>query len=288
MTAEPQRQRADAPPAGKRLDAVLAEDYPEVAEIAFGLYQEAQARGEDQEQRRIALEAAAEAGVPAAYMEQAAAILHQRRVAAARRTRRRRTLLLAGAAAVVLALAGWFGASALLDEPAPVPVVERFDGAPNQRWTLDVNPQSRATITFGAGSGREGVALIRVDRFGVRPADSTYYVNLDSTDGGKNLSGLESAVFLVRGEGLGQLRLYLERGANERWRSPPVPVTGEWQERRIPLDQFERQTRDAAGAWRVRDNEPPGRIDRLSFKLGSFINDAGSRGEVAIDDLRIE
>jgi hypothetical protein len=287
MTAEPHPQRA--PPAGpSRLDAVTAEDYPEVAEIAFGLYQQDEARSEDEEQRRIALEAATEAGVPAPYMEQAAAMLHERRVEEVRQRRRRRTLILAGVAAAVLALAGWWGVSRLTDEPAPVPVVERFGDAPDARWALDVNPESRAALIFGDEGGREGVARIRVDRFGARPSDDTYYVNLNSTDGSKDLKGLESAVFLVRGDGLGQVRLYLERGVNERWRSPPVAVTGEWQERRIPLGQFERQTRDAAGAWRVRDYTKPGRIDRLSFKAGTFVNDLGSRGEIAIDDLRIE
>jgi hypothetical protein len=287
-TESPPQPQPQRPPAARRLETVAPADMPEVAEIAFGLFQQDQARTAEQEDRRLALEAASEAGVPAEYMERAAEIFHQRRVETVLRRRRRTTILVAVAAVVALTAAALWTAQALLEQPIPVAVVERFDGAPAGRWTLDVNPESRASLAFESQEGRDA-AVIRVDRFGARPGDGTYWANLDSIDGPKQLDGLRAVSFAVRGSGLGQVRLYLEGSATERWRSPPVAVTGEWREQRIALDQFERQTRaSAAESWRTVAYRRPATITTLSFKAGYFINDAAAHGEIAVDDLRIE
>lgn len=237
--------------------------------------------------RRAALAAADELGIPQTYLEQAAAELHAERVASERR-RRVRNRLIGGAVAVALLAAGVVAVNRLTGAP-PEPVVYTFDQASATTWRLDTNAESQASVSFPEEASKGRVAVVRVERFGPAGAGATYFVNLNSADGPKQLDGYEALTFQVRGEGLGRVRLYLEAG-EQRWRSPEVTVSGEWRNVRLSLAQFERQTRNQSGdGWRTTSYQAPNRIERLSFKLGTFINDDPNQGgEVRINDVRIE
>lgn len=237
--------------------------------------------------RMAALAAADELGIPQPYLERAAEELHTERVAAERR-RRLRLRLGAGLAAAVLLVAGAVAAVRIASAP-PDPIVYTFAQSPAPTWRLETNPESRASLDFREESGRGAVAVVQVQQFGPAGADGSYFVNLNTVDGPLDMDGHAAVMFSVRGEGLGRIRLYLEAGG-ERWRSPEVTVTGDWRDVRLSLDRFERQTRNPAGdGWRTVGYEAPGRVERLSFKLGTFINDdKNSSGEVVIDDVRVE
>jgi hypothetical protein len=93
----------------------------------------------------------------------------------------------------------------------------------------------------------------------------------------------------VRGQGLPQVRLYLENGPTERWRSQPISVTPSAQEVTLRLGEFEHLTRPNADTqFKRQEYTPPGRIERLSFKVGDFVNDVNAKGEVTIDNVKFE
>lgn len=255
-----------------RVKDLPPEEMQEVVRVAGELYDREHAEARE---RKATRDAAEEMGIPPEYLERAAVEVHARRVEKVQRTRRRSRIAVATIAAALAIGGGW----RVLNPPPPTPLVDTMRTA-SQRWTRDVNPQSEAILRFEGDA-----AVIRVERFAPN-AENTFYANLETRDGSKSLTGFRTASFRVRGTGLGQVRFDLENG-NERWRSPALPVTGEWQTHRIPLDQFERQTRQG-GRWRTVSYRAPGTVRNFSFKVGDFINDIRSKGEVAIDDLRFE
>jgi hypothetical protein len=269
------RPLKDVPPA----------EMPEVLRVASELYARDRAEIERAEQSHELKQAAEELDLPAECLERAAAVVHAEKAAQIRETRRRRN----GALAVLgVALALW-GGWRVMNPPPPAPVAYTFSPASSAQWTLDLNSGSQARVTFDAQTGRDGAAVVTVDRFGARERDGQFFVNLDSTQVPPTLAGYRTVTFRVRGSGLDQVRLYLEAGPTERWRSPPMPVSGDWQEHRLRLEQFDYQRRrSSADTWRRESYRQPGAIERLSIKLGHYVNEVGDRGSVAIDDLRFE
>ncbi len=283
MTPEPERQaepatgRAWANTPEREMDAVL--------DRARRLFE----REETSLDRRAALAAAEELGIPPDYLERAAAELHAERAARIHTRRRRRNLLLwAGSALVLLGAVAW-GGSALTREEARPPVAVAAVAEPRTGWTLSHNPESRATLVSAERDGR-AVPAVRVEAFASPAGDADgFFANLDSATGPLNLAGYDQVAFDVRGAGLPVVRLYLEASATERWRSPALPVTADWTAQTIPLDRFERQTRTGPSApWRTVAYRAPARVERLSFKLGGFINEVTARGEIVIDAVRVE
>jgi hypothetical protein len=271
-----------------RVKDVPPEELSEVVRVAGELYDR---ESTEKRERRATVDAAAEMGIPEEYMERAAAEVHARRVAEVKTRRSRRTATVAALAA----LAGLGGGAYVLTRhsaaPSPpltasAPLVETFDAPLAQSVTLENNPGSEAALTQQTDASN-GVAVVRVSRF-APDARGKFFVNLDTVSGSKDLRGRQNVSFDVRGRGLPYVRLFLENG-DERWRSPAMPVSAAWTAHRLPLSQFEYQTRDgASGAWRVRRYRAPGTVQRVSFKLGEYVNDARARGEVALDDLRFE
>jgi hypothetical protein len=253
--------------------------------IATELFQRDQGQIEAVRQREGLIAAAAELDLPAEYLERAAATLHAQRVEAIRQRRRRRNSILAVLGLVVGLGGGW----RILHPPPPVPALYDFNNAPPRQWVPDANQETRATLAFANEPNHGGVAVLTVQRFGARASDGTYYANLNSTDVPPSLAGFRKVSFLARGDGLPHIRLYLENGPTERWRSPELPLTADWQQQVLELRQFERQTRAApAAAWQRASYRSPRTLETLSFKLGHFVNDVNARGKVLIDDLRFE
>jgi hypothetical protein len=265
-----------------RLKDLPPQEMRAVVEIATELYEQEQGRLEAAATRQATLDAAAEVGLPAEYLERAAAVLHERRVAAVRKRQRRSRILLT---TVVAALA-LLGGCQVVNRPPPAPVAYTFAPAPERQWTLNANPGTQATLSFGDLAGQPGVAILRVERFDAGRTGG-FFANLDTTDVPSTLAGYRTVAFRVRGSGLPNVRLYLEAGPTERWRSPALPVSGAWQEHTLRLDQFDHQRRASeSDRWRRESYRPPGRVERISFKVGDYVNDVRATGEVAIDDLK--
>lgn len=257
-----------------RLKDVPPEEMAEVVRVAGALYDRESAEARE---RKATIDAAAEMEIPVAYLERAAAEVHARRVEQVRRRRRRRNGALATLAAAVAIGGGW----RVLHPPPPA------------AWTLDTGAPAAVTLvkndqTRAATTVQDGAATLRVERFG-KEANGDYYANL-TMEPPSTLAGYQTVRLRVRGEGgLRQARFYLENGPTERWRSPAIALTGDWQTVTLRLERFERQTRaEAGGNWRVAAYRAPGGVRQLSLKVGEFMNDVSARGEAAVDDVRFE
>lgn len=255
-------------------------------------------------QRKATVDAAEEMGIPAEYMERAAAEVHARRVEAIQAKRRRRNVIIATVAAAAglgLGATTLIGVSRAPVSPPPPQVVAapspvsplRFDfnTAESQRqWTLDRNAGTEATVSFETEPQRGGIAVIRVQKFGTGAGSGARHrADFDTINAPPSLAGYQSVSFRMSGKGLQFARLYLEKSSTERWRSPAVPITSDWAARNLNMTSFEYQTRrSASDAWRGQEFRAPDQVQRLSFKLGDFMNPKDARGEVAIDDLQFE
>lgn len=264
----------------QRLENVSPEEMPEVVRIASELYEQDQAQSAQDQTRQAYVDAAGEVGLPEEYLQRAAAEMHARRVERIQHRRRMRTGLLATLGAVV-ALGGLWS---ITHRPPPPPLHYTFQS--NAQWRLDKNPQSIAGVTFD----QDGVATIHVDRFGKQEGPNPFYVNLDTTDVPQTLSGYHTVRFQARGDGLSSIRLYIENGPTERWRSPALPLSSEWQIQQLRLDQFDYQTRaDANDSWRRQSSRLPGHIERLSFKTGWYTNNnVKAHGTISLRDLNFQ
>ncbi|HLV80411.1 MAG TPA: hypothetical protein VKT32_09015 [Chthonomonadaceae bacterium] len=263
-----------------RLEQISPEEMPKVVQIASQLYEQDRTKEAEAQERQAYVDAAKEVDLPPEYMERAAAELQTRRIAEVKQRRRVRNGVLATLGGVV-ALAGLWKVTHRPPEP---PTVYHFAA---QQWRLDVNPETKANVTFQSVDGRENVAVLHVDQFTPRASDGQYFVNLDTTQTPRSLASYRTASFFVRGDGLNTVRLYLEAGPTERWRSPAIPATDAWQQQTVDLKQFDHQVRPSASApWQRADaSQQPDRVEKLSFKVGSYMNDASAHGDIALDDL---
>lgn len=257
-----------------RVKDIPPEELPEVVRVAGELYDK---EGTQDRERRATVEAAEEMGIPAEYMERAAREVHTRRVEQTKQTRRRRN----GVVATLAVLVAVGGAWRVINPTPPAPTTyTQFDGG---QWTLEKNAESAATVAT-----TDGTAVIRVQRFG-QQRDGDYFVNFQTGNVPPTLRGYETVSFRVRGSGLSQARLYLEESGSVRWRSPAVSITDTWQTIRLKISDLDRQTRRGEqGEWQRNGSSDPNRIERLSFKIGEYMNDPTARGEIVIDDLKFE
>jgi hypothetical protein len=263
------------------LEHLTSEDQSEVVKIASRLRDEELERGAQAQENQAFVDAATEMDLKPEYLERAAAELQQTRILAARTRLKRRNTVIATAGCVLVLGAGW----AFTHRPPPAPNVYRFSAT---QWRLNANPESNASVTFENIDGKSNAAVIRVQQFVPRASDGQYFVNLDASPT-SSFAGQNATSFFVKGSGLENIRLYLEANQNERWRSPAVQVSSEWQQQTIDISQYDHQIRDAAtGQWHMAQGfEHPDRIRTMSFKVGSFMNDLKAHGEVAIDDLEV-
>jgi hypothetical protein len=270
-----------------RLEQLSPEEMPEVVRIASQLYEQDRTRDAEAQERQAYVDAAKEVDLPPEYMERAAAELQARRIEQVRRRRRVRKGALATLGAIVVLAGVW----QVTHQPPPSPSLSHFTA---QQWQLDANPETKANVTFqnpdtGAlvVNGRNNVAVIHVDRFVPSASDGQYFVNLNTVGTPPTLSGYRTVSFFAKGNGLSTIRLYLEAGAAERWRSPALQVTGDWRQQTVDLNQFDYQTRasDSAPWKRSGAFRQPDHVDRLSFKVGSYMNEVTAHGDVALDSL---
>jgi hypothetical protein len=267
-----------------RFENVSNEQMPEVVRIASEMYERDRENERDStteiDEHESVASALEETGVPKEYLDRAAQELHIRRVEKVKQTRRKRIGIVATIAAAAALWGGW----TLTHVPPPAPATI---GISQSATVLESNPETQATVSYENVNGSQ-TAIIKISKFGLN-RNGTYFANLNTTTEPRNLAGHKSVSFRVRGSGLPAVRLYLEAGASERWRSQPVEVRNEAQAYQLPLDSFDHQIRtNPTDQWRRIDYSAPGKIERFSFKLGTYVNDAKASGEVAISDLKVE
>jgi len=265
-----------------RLEQITPEEMPEVVRIASRIRDEEQEQADRNQEQKAFVDAAAEMDLPQEYLERAAGELHQAQAVRAQRRSRTGRIALAASIVLVATAAIW----AVMHTPPHQPNVYQFSAS---FWKLNLNPKTAATVTFKDLDGRTGAAVIHVDKFVPRSTDGQYFVNLDATPTVSSFSHFRTTSFFIEGAGLANIRLYLEASGTERWRSPPVPISESWQQQNIDLSQYQHQSRETPSSpWHdAGANEQPGHIDKLSFKVGSYMNDVNASGDVAIDDLEI-
>ena len=97
--------------------------------------------------------------------------------------------------------------------------------------------------------------------------------------------GIAGGVLGAR-SGLAQLRLFLELSPDERFRSPPITLSPDWSSTASRCRCS--STSIAMATWKRSAGTTPHGVQRLSFKLGHFMNDVGATGEAAVAGLRFE
>lgn len=217
-----------------------------------------------------------ELSIPTRYLREArTSLADEARVAAARRRRLKVWLLAAlGLGAVaVFALQLWnpiafFAWSSEVDR--------RSD------WRVVSNAES--TAIFESGPQRPGRVVVH--SFGV-PSDGRYYANIRHDEPPRTLRGRSTMHVEVRGSGLSAARVYVERGRDERWRSPEIAITPEWQTLSVPVRSFERQV-GGRGRWEGARWAEPTRLSRIQIKLGYFINPPDASGWIQFGEIRFE
>lgn len=247
---------------------------------AVDLQAEADEAARDAKDRATMAQAAAELGIDPERLDVAAATLRAEAAASERaeavrdeerRVQRQRRVILAAVAGAMI-VAG-LGLRASMAPSAAVSVV-----AAPAAWSLDLNPETQATLTWPTDPVYGEVARIDVAAFGAA-AGSPHRVNFDGL-GTANLSGHHTVSVTARGQGLDVLRVYLEDG-DERWRSPPLRPGADWSTLDAPLSAFERQERGASG-WKIVSWAAPGDV-HVSVKLGDYMNPVTATGHVEID-----
>lgn len=259
----------------RRFDQVTPEEMPEVVRVASRLFEEERAATQEQQST---IQAASELDLPPEYLERAADRVHADRVAQIQTRRRKRNGVIATVGVAAVLGGGWV----VTHPKPPAPAVLDFESAPLTTWGLNTDAGSSAGVTFPQEAGHGAVAQVKVNQFG----GGEYFVNLDSTNVPKSVNGYRTVTFQVRGQGLSHVRLALENG-DERSRSVVLPVSASWQTFWLPLDRFDHQTR-RGDKWRNDGTGLPRAVQRLSFKLGTQVNDPGQQGTVAIDGIKFE
>jgi hypothetical protein len=245
----------------------------EKTRLALELYQ----RDQEEFQTRLATEAALEeASVPAEYLERAERELNRRRQQSQAQRTRYVAMFAAMAVGIVMVLAIFLISA---NRPASPPVLETFAASAETNWTLDVNPESQARVSFEGG-----ITRMDVDRL----AGANYFATLRRMGTGLDVRTLRTVTFRARGEGIPKLRLRFVNGADS-WVTPPVTLTSGWTDYRVPLDGLNHFQRSGGGYksdGRFNDRVAD-RIDEIQIQVGQHVNDRAATGWIEFDELEI-
>lgn len=263
----------------QRFDDLPPEELPHVLREAVRQQETAQRERESRLDREAFASAAQELGITRTELDRAAADRHAATVVQVRRKRGIRNAVIGAVAAVLVAAGGY----RMANPPAPDPTSYTFESTA-QAWSPQFNPKSAGRAGQEGGRG-----MIQVERF-TPEDDGRYWANLNSASVPASVDGYRTITLRIRGDGtLSHARLFLENGPTERWRSPDIPVGGEWRVITLRLDQLEHQTRrDTRSPWRGDGGGAPDKVTGVSLKVGHPFNPPDARGRVEVDDLRIE
>ena len=263
-----------------QLEHIPPEQMPEVLAAATRLYD---ADREANQERKSAVDAAAELDIPEEYLERAAVLVRERRAQAVIQRRNRTRVIVGTVAAVAVIGVGW----TLTHRPAPPPTTFSFSANSDQQWTANISAGSTVTVTFPQVAGHGTVANVHVDHFQLLPSGE-YYINFDTHAVPSSLSGYKTVTFSARGDGISHVKVVFENG-DERWRSTLLNVSSGWREYQLPLSQLEHQVRaNSTASWRNDGTSAPSTAGRISFKLGQNVNDPTTTGDLQIDRITLK
>jgi len=258
-----------------QLDHIPPEQMPEVLSAATRLYE---AEREARQERKSAVDAAAELDIPEEYLERAAVQVREQRARAVVRRRTRTRVILGTVAAIAAIGVGW----TVTHRSAPAPTVYTFTATSDQTWSLKASGNSDVKVQF-VPSDRGVVADVHIAKLDGQPG---YYANFNTYHVPPSLAGYRTVTFTAKGEGVGHLKLAFEHG-NERWISTLLNVGSSWREYQLPLNEFVYQTRsgDQSTDWHGNTPGSPGAVGDISFKLGQHVNDPSTTGDLQIDRI---
>ncbi len=260
----------------------------QLLQIAFELQADHEAQQERKAYGEALAEAAVETGLEPRFLQEAEVELARREQVAAlnaadrAKTKRLVSWILSGAAAVAGAVTVYVTTTQRALE-RPDPWHATFDAS--SVWALQKNPESRATLAFEDVPGRGRAAHVSVEAFGTGD-NQKYFVNLDDFSVPNEVSGYRDVVVELKGS-LPVARVYLEADG-ERWRSPAIDVHDDWTTHRLPLSAFDRQEKGSNGEWHTASFSAPSRVQRLSVKVGHFMNPLEATGSLYVAALRLE
>jgi hypothetical protein len=244
----------------------------ETTRLAVEMY----TRDQEALHHRLAAEAALdEVQVPPDYLRRAEEALRQRQAA------RRQGRVMLGVAGIAFAVT--VGSIAFArSRPPSIPIAESFANAPHQKWSLDVNEGSKASVDFANGR-----ATIKIDRFAAGE-DGKYWATLRSVDGDKNLRTLKNLSFRARGEGLTHVRFRFVNGSRS-WVTPSYEIRPEWQSFSVPLDRLNqfRKRRDKETSDGAYDDRPNASVSEMQIQTGVHVNPKDAKGTVEVDEIEI-
>lgn len=255
--------------------------------VATRLFEQDQHLVAQAQERRAAQGAATEMGIPAHYLERAQQEIASRRQANARRHRRTIGATLAAAVLTVGLAGGWRAAH----PPKPAPLAFSFGPASQGQWRVEYVFDKSGVLTFSSEAGHPATAKLHVPTLG-GTAYQNCQMDLVTNQIPRSLKDYQTVTFRVRGNGLPQVRVFLQNG-NDRWCSPFLTASGGWHTLRVPLSKFLHQTQVGNGVWQDAPSARPQTIGALSFKLGDDANILGGRkfaekGTVILDNLKFE
>lgn len=253
----------------------------EVMARAIELWEADGRRREEAVEAALLRDALAELHIPAAYLDKARKDLDDKAQRARESVRSRRRYM-------TFALFGCLAAVFLTQTLHPY-AFTAWESSFGDRddWQLHVNRGTRAAYTRDLDSEFGSVANLVVSAFSY-PTDARYFANLRATHPPRTLWGRNEMVIQVRATGsLQATRVYVRSGANERWRSPRIPLTPEWAEHRISVASFERQTGGRA-AWEPAPWKTPVGLTMLQLKVGYSLNELEATGSLGLRSIRFE
>ena len=93
----------------------------------------------------------------------------------------------------------------------------------------------------------------------------------------------------VRGDHIDHMRVCARSEKHKRTCSPSLPVTADWVEHEVALDDWEGEERSKGSRpWHRTGRRSPNKVWRLEIKLGAGGRVNTGNGEVAVDDLVFE
>lgn len=253
---------------------IPAEDQAEIFRIADKLYRE------DEEHRRNAdasAAAAAELGLPQAYLDRAAQELHVQRLEAVKAKRRRFWII------PVIALTGisltLIMTLTLSRAPTPISPSVLSTGSVTNVYDLSDASVRANSESKGSISANSSAATLVIDQF-VPDSKGDFYGNIIVPAG--NVREVEAVTAQVAGNGIPNVRVDLEAG-DVRWRGPVSP-TGTAVS--ISAKEFQKQVRQGSN-WKNTAWSPPSGKLRIAFKTGKSINDASTKGTLTVTNVEL-
>ena len=161
------------------------------------------------------------------------------------------------------------------------------DDFTTKNWSSYCNTGTTCNLSWRQDDTQGTYAQFTVSQF--RQLTKKYFANIRARTPPDTMKGYETMTFKAKGTGLDYICVYIRGDKKRRWRSPKLALTPTWTEYTVKLTDFVYQERsNKKSQWAKEDFEDFGYVDRVQFKLGTFVNDINSKGSVGVDDLEFK